>query len=45
MKLIIIALLLIVMSGCFPVFVPVDDGRHRGGGEREHGEHHGEGRR
>ena len=39
MRLIVVAILLTVVSGCFPVFVPAGDGHHdgRGGGGREHG--------
>jgi hypothetical protein len=37
-RLMIISLLLLVSSGCFPIFVPVDDGRGgRGGGHEDHG--------
>lgn len=38
-RLIVFALLLTVVSGCFPVFVPAGDGHHDGrgrGGEHEH---------
>lgn len=43
-RLVIIGLLLVVFSGCFPVLVPEggDRGRHEGhgdGGHREGGEH------
>ena len=39
-QLIIVALLLTVVSGCFPVFVPVGGGNHggHGGGGHEHGD-------
>ena len=43
---IIVTVLLLACSGCFPVFVPVEEGG-RGGGEHEHhdrGEHEGRGR-
>jgi hypothetical protein len=42
---IIVTILLLACSGCFPVFVPTEGGGH-GGGEHEHheqGEHGGHG--
>jgi len=43
-RLVIIGLLLVVFSGCFPVFVPEGGNRggheeHGGGGHRDGGEH------
>jgi hypothetical protein len=45
---IIVTVLLLACSGCFPIFVPTEEGGH-GGGEHEHehheqGEHGGHGR-
>ena len=37
----IVAVLLLACSGCFPIFVPVEEGGHGGGGG-EH-EHHDQG--
>jgi hypothetical protein len=40
---VIATLLLVLLSGCYPVYVPVDGGGHHGMGEgHEHGEHHGD---
>jgi len=45
MKVVMAVLLVVVLSGCFPIFIPVDDGHHRGGGEHDRGDHHGGGHR
>jgi hypothetical protein len=37
-RLVIIGILLVVTSGCFPIFVPAD-GDHRGHEEHDRGDH------
>ena len=41
-RLVVFALILAVVSGCFPVFIPVGDG-HRGGERGGDGHHDGRG--
>ena len=36
-RLIIVTLLLVLFSGCYPIYVPIDDGHHRDGGGHDRG--------